>query len=66
MTDADEPRCLLMDIRSGAVEATLDKARPMVGFFSLPEAESRFTAGDVREAIFTLAFEGESADLGTC
>lgn len=66
LTDDNEPRCLLMDIRSPAVQATLDKARPMVGFFSIPDADSPFTPSDVRDAIFTLAFEDETTDIGMC
>ena len=32
VTDADEARCVLMDIKSRAVEAAMDGYRPMVGF----------------------------------
>lgn len=66
ITDDDEPRCLLMDIRSEEVEAVLDNARPMVGFFSLPDMDTPFTEEDVRSAIFPLAFPDETSDLGMC
>jgi hypothetical protein len=66
VTDADEARCVLMDIKSRAVEATMDGYRPMVGFFSLPDADTAFSASDVREAIFTVAASDETRDLGQC
>ena len=38
----------------------------MVGFFSAPEVDAPFDPSDVREAIFTLAFDDEGNDLGMC
>ena len=65
--DADEPRCLLADVRSPAVEAVMDGDRPLVGFFSEETADTEdFDPRDVDYAIFTLAAPDESVDLGMC
>jgi hypothetical protein len=66
VVDKDEARCVLMDIRSRTVEAEMDGYRPMVGFFSLPDADTAFDPSDVREAIFTVASKDETRDLGQC
>ena len=64
--DKDEARCVLMDIVSRSVEAEMEGYHPMVGFFSLPEADTAFDPRDVREAIFTVASSDETRDLGQC
>ncbi|MBW3613521.1 MAG: NAD(P)/FAD-dependent oxidoreductase, partial [Chloroflexi bacterium] len=53
--DADEPRCLLMDIRSPLVEAVMDGYRPMVGFLTDSGSDEALDRSRVDSAIFTLA-----------
>jgi hypothetical protein len=64
--DADEPRCLLMDIRSRQVEAVMDGYRPMVGFFTDSGSDEALDRDHVDSAIFILASPDETTDLGMC
>lgn len=64
--DADETRCLLVDVRTAEVEAVMEGYRPMVGFFTAPDVSEALDRNRVDYAIFTLAAADETTDLGMC
>ncbi|WP_270886033.1 hypothetical protein [Pedococcus sp. 5OH_020] len=66
LEDADEPGCLIVEVRSKQVEAVMKGYRPIVAFFTGSQYGDQLRKNHVDDASLLVASKDEATDLGDC
>lgn len=66
LTDSDDPRCLIMRIRSTEVEQQISDGKPMVHLYGKPGTKTLFSPSDVPHALLGTTLDREGTVNGGC